>query len=383
MGTRGQIAFKVHCLLPVLFLWGLIGSCAPTLSSLTPPENYKGPITDHPTHQGGDYWVYERDNRTRVKVGTATLTNLRFPLWIGKTWSYQGGALLLGQPQESKAFRIPTQIDCEVTGFGQITVTAGTFGAFECRCLCTVLSSHYNPYCGESTIWYASEVKSIVRIKTQSTNTSMELAEYKVSPTISRTQVTQEKLAQGETKPIAQTGVKAEKPEWKVGYEWRYAWKGPKGSGTLTREIVREDAFEGVPSYVMRAAKSEYYITKNGLGELAGMSGGRLTLKRDSPYQFFSWPLEIGKEWKNSFLSENIQEKSSQTFDLRMVIVKIEEIKVPAGTFETFKIEAYDSYGGNLTSEYWYSPKAKWFVRFKRYLREGVREEELISLKVD
>jgi hypothetical protein len=66
-----------------------------------------------------------------------------------------------------------------------------------------------------------------------------------------------------------------------------------------------------------------------------------------------------------------------------MVIVKIEEIKVPAGTFETFKIEAYDSYGGNLTSEYWYSPKAKWFVRFKRYLREGVREEELISLKVD
>lgn len=195
---------------------------------------------------------------------------------------------------------------------------------------------------------------------------------------------TQEKASQTvESKPIIRIGLKPEKPEWKAGYEWRYSWKGPKGSGTLTREIVREDAFEGVPSYVMRAAKTEYHITKDSLGELASISEGRLAVKRDLPYEYFSWPLEVGREWRNSFLSENVQEKSSRTFDLRMVVGKIEEMKVPAGTFEAFKIETYDFYSGNLVAERWYSPDAKWFIKLRIYLREGLREEELISFKVD
>jgi hypothetical protein len=111
----------------------------------------------------------------------------------------------------------------------------------------------------------------------------MQLAEYKVSPTIPRTQVTQEKLAQGETKPIAQTGVKAEKPEWKVGYEWRYAWKRPGGSGTFTRVLIREDKFENVPAYVVRVGKNEHFYVKENLGELATLSGGKIASKRSAP----------------------------------------------------------------------------------------------------
>jgi hypothetical protein len=93
-------------------------------------------------------------------------------------------------------------------------------------------------------------------------------------------QVAQEKERQViEAKPISRAGVKAEKPEWKVGYEWRYAWKRPGRSGTYTREMIREDLFEGIPSYVVRVEKNEDYYPKDILGPLARMSRGKLAIK--------------------------------------------------------------------------------------------------------
>lgn len=65
------------------------------------------------------------------------------------------------------------------------------------------------------------------------------------------------------------------------------------------------------------------------------------------------------------------------------VVANVEEIKVPAGTFESYKINVYDNYTGKLSSEHWYSPKVKWFVKNKTYLASGVREEELLSFKSD
>jgi ribulose kinase len=78
-----------------------------------------------------------------------------------------------------------------------------------------------------------------------------------------------------------------------------------------------------------------------------------------------------------------VQEKSSRTIDARIVVANVEEITLSAGTFETFKIEVYDNYAGKLSSEHWYSPKVKWFVKNKTYLANGVREEELLSFKSD
>jgi hypothetical protein len=95
------------------------------------------------------------------------------------------------------------------------------------------------------------------------------------------------------------------------------------------------------------------------------------------------WPLEVGKEWRSAYLRENILEKSSQTFDYRMVVTGIEEVKVPAGIFETFKVEVRIAYSGNLFAEYWYAPKAKRGVKEKEYLRDGLHEAELISYQID
>lgn len=194
--------------------------------------------------------------------------------------------------------------------------------------------------------------------------------EQKATPTAGSTRVVSPRL-------------KAEKPEWQTGYEWRYAWKTPAGSGTLTREIVREDTFQGVPAYVVRTGGNESFYTKDVLSSLATMSRGRLVSKNSPPYQGYSWPLEVGKEWRNTYTRENLEEKSSQNFDFRMVVTGVEEVKVPAGSFEALKVEVYQFSGGNVLVEYWYSPKAKWNVKTRTYLQGGIREEELISFKVD
>jgi len=56
---------------------------------------------------------------------------------------------------------------------------------------------------------------------------------------------------------------------------------------------------------------------------------------------------------------------------------------VPAGTFESFKIETYGAESGTLFTEQWYVPNVKWFVKTRNYLPEGVREEQLTSFKAD
>jgi hypothetical protein len=119
------------------------------------------------------------------------------------------------------------------------------------------------------------------------------------------------------------------------------------------------------------------------LGLLAIRLGEKWVSKRSAPFQLLSWPLEAGKEWKTNYVLEQVQEKSSRTIDARIVVANVEEIKLSAGTFETFKIEVYDNYTGKLSSEHWYSPAVKWFVKNRTYLANGVREEELLSFKSD
>jgi len=82
----------------------------------------------------------------------------------------------------------------------------------------------------------------------------------------------------------AVAAVKADRPEWKVGYEWQYSWKDQSGNGTLAKEIIREESFAGVPSFVLKRGQSEDFYTKDVLGLLGTMSGGRITVKRSVPF---------------------------------------------------------------------------------------------------
>jgi len=84
-------------------------------------------------------------------------------------------------------------------------------------------------------------------------------------------------------KPVTGPSVKAQKPEWEVGYRWEYAWKRPESSGTTTEEVIRESTFEGVPCYVIKRGRREYFYTKAVLGYIASKSKGNFTQVNPDP----------------------------------------------------------------------------------------------------
>ena len=178
---RGATSIPRARILPALLLSGLLAGCAPALPPTAPPEGYKGPVAEGPRLGAGEYWVYERGDGKRMQFGAGSfLGNLRFPLWIGRWWSYPGEATMQ-RHDPAKAVRLATQIDCKVVAFKSVTVAAGTFEAFECRCGCLVYAPYVNENCGDWMIWYAPQAKNIVKIKTEASDTSMELIQYKVS----------------------------------------------------------------------------------------------------------------------------------------------------------------------------------------------------------
>ena len=175
-----------------------------------------------------------------------------------------------------------------------------------------------------------------------------------------------------------------QKPIWTAGDQWVYEEKSPEARRTVVREVVREDAFQDIPSYIVKRDNRESFYTKETLGLIATMEDGKLTLRRDQSGQAFSWPLAVGKKWRNTYAEENLKDKSKDTIDLSMVVGTIEEITVPAGTFQAARIEAYDPRSGRLLFERWYSPQAKYYVKTRAYVtQEGLEEQDLISLKVN
>ena len=191
MGTWRQVVSRFALFSFALLAHGFFSSCASTLSSPNPPETYKGPMAERPSVQQGDYWVYERANGTRIKTA-GLVVNVAFPLWIGRKWSFAGSAVRIGQPATSP-FQTPTTIDCYVVAYKPIEVSAGAFQAFECECQCTHLDGGLEPGCGQWTVWYAPAVKNVIKLKTESTATSMELIEYKASRPTPDAKVAQKK----------------------------------------------------------------------------------------------------------------------------------------------------------------------------------------------
>lgn len=184
---------------------------------------------------------------------------------------------------------------------------------------------------------------------------------------------------------IGKGDFRAERPDWKVGYQWVYALGAPGLNGTVLfpNEITREEIFENVPVYVLTVGKNEYPHSKDTLSVLATLFEGQTVSKNDPPSLPFNWPLATGKEWHNTFAVATGDPKQNQTIDTEVVVAGVEEVGVPAGVFAAFRIETYASQTGDLISEQWYAPRVRWLVKTKTYREEGVIEQQLVKFKID
>lgn len=177
----------------------------------------------------------------------------------------------------------------------------------------------------------------------------------------------------------------AEKPEWKVGYQWRYALNAPgvKGAALVPNEVVRDEIFGGVPAYVLSAGNKEYPHEKATLAVLATLSNGKVVIKNEPASLTLAWPLEVGKRWKNEYVIQDVEAKQSAKINTEVIVGDFEIVRVPAGSFPAFRIETYTSPGGELISDQWYAPAVKWFVKSKFYREDGVVEQSLAAFKLD
>jgi hypothetical protein len=189
------------------------------------------------------------------------------------------------------------------------------------------------------------------------------------------------------------TGTKT--PILSVGDHWRYLAVDKYGKYYSTEIIDRREDFEGVQCYVL--IHNESQIT-----ETVWMTSDWLMLKtymeEKFPYnsyfrkyepglKLYDFPLIIGREWGTKSHITITEGNETDTWyseggmDWIRNVVSRETITVPAGTFETYVIEEFNSRGVN--TRYWFSVDAKNYVKMEYFGENVMGDGEIILLNYE
>lgn len=156
---------------------------------------------------------------------------------------------------------------------------------------------------------------------------------------------------------------RAERAEVKVGDRWRFEQRDQR-TGVKEYETVR----------IVTAADASRIATTEGdaTGSFTA-DWNPLDTPRGSnseSVKYLDFPLEIGKKWafKTQWTNKITQSRGRSTFDV--AVVAHERVKVPAGEFDAFKVEAKgfwnnDTSGrsGRVVLAYWFAPAARQVVK--------------------
>jgi hypothetical protein len=171
------------------------------------------------------------------------------------------------------------------------------------------------------------------------------------------------------------------KPEWQVGFRWKYEVKESNNISERIDEIVGTAPTTHGPAFLLRHGSEETVRSTEDMGVLETRKNGLIVSRFDRSGNLFAWPLVQGKQWTASYNVEDFESKKTKAEQRVRIVAGSELVNVPAGTFETVKLEFYLPRSGRLIGEYWYSPEVRWFVKSVSY--ESVdayyREERLAS----
>jgi hypothetical protein len=93
------------------------------------------------------------------------------------------------------------------------------------------------------------------------------------------------------------------------------------------------------------------------------------------PIRALTFPMTVGMKWDH--VNGKVHPKCGNTStQLKNEVIGWEDVKVPAGSFRTLRIDSqgYWSNGcgsGRLAYKFWYSPQAKWWVRTESFVYAG------------
>lgn len=169
-------------------------------------------------------------------------------------------------------------------------------------------------------------------------------------------------------------------PDIEIGDRWEYETGPEEARYNLIIEVTAWDEedqtfsikmtvdppIEGLVREVVAKFDSELMFPV--WSKATGTSDGTpVSMETEATYEIISgarWPLEVGKEVQISEsitfdLSMGDETQSETTTEIKTYKVEaLEEVTVPAGTFECFKISEYNETGEKITTT-WHSDKVK------------------------
>ena len=112
---------------------------------------------------------------------------------------------------------------------------------------------------------------------------------------------------------------------------------------------------------------------------------GKMTVSFEPASTGWDWPLAAGKSWTREGKIKFHAQNREVTVQSKHVVEAVEEVKVPAGTFQTYRIRTTDTLGND--NIVWYAPEVGLFakqtlVRSAQHPQgPGRRESELMVFK--
>lgn len=183
--------------------------------------------------------------------------------------------------------------------------------------------------------------------------------------------------------PLATRATGTTIPQWKPGDEWAYRWESPQGSGTFVWSMDREETVDGVAYYVVKSGNTrELYYRKNDFAFYMDKVNGQVETRHSPPTAFFAWPLVPGAKMEVRYTRERPLERQTEAMVLTCETGPVEAVTVQAGTFDVVKVACRNSRTSTPNFEWWLSPAIKHHVRERTHFSYGVRERELIAVKL-
>jgi len=181
--------------------------------------------------------------------------------------------------------------------------------------------------------------------------------------------------------PVASL-IPASRPVWRVGDEWAYRWESPQGAGTFVWSVDREEVVDGVEYYVLKTGQREIFLRKGDLAVSVDKVSGDIETRYVPPRPILAWPLAPGKSWQTTYTRE--RPKDRQTFDTVEACQATgeETMTVPAGTFQTVKVECRNQKTNTMMTEVWYAPAVRHYIRERSERGGGIQVRELIAYKI-
>jgi hypothetical protein len=171
-------------------------------------------------------------------------------------------------------------------------------------------------------------------------------------------------------------------PVWTVGDEWEYAYKSPSDGGTYVWAVTRVEMLDGAQHYVVKSGTREIFFRVSDLAIALERVDGVIVLREDPARLVYAWPLTVGKTWDQAHRQERPVDRQTTNRNSLYTVEADETVTVPAGTFRTLKITWRNKNTGSVLNEVWYCPSVKQWVKVREVLANGVRERELIGMKL-